>query len=326
MPENIKVTPLADESYGVRSMCTFVKTPDTKIILDPGVSLAPKRMGYPPHPREYEALSKCRKKIMENAEKAKIITISHYHFDHHTPSFIDWFTNWSSAETARRIYEGKLILAKSYRSMVNPSQRRRGWMFKKTGGSHAKNLEIVDGRTFKFGQTTLRFSEPVYHGYSNSELGWLIMTTIEVEDEKVVFASDVQGPIHRPTLEVILAAKPKLVIISGPPTYLTGFRVTKENIEMALENLKRLVEKVPITILEHHLFRDENWRNLSQGIFDVGTDKGHKVFTAAEFTGRKNNFLEFRRRQLFETEPPSSDFKKWMRCPQQQKKLNKPPI
>ncbi len=324
--EKIKVTPLAEESFGVRSMCTFVKTPDTQILLDPGVSLAPKRMGYPPHPREYEALSKCRIKIMENAEKARIITISHYHFDHHTPSYTDWFTNWSSAESAKKIYAGKLILTKSYRSMINPSQRRRGWMFTKTGGSYAKSLEIVDGRSFQFGQTTLRFSEPVYHGYSYSELGWLIMATIEVGDEKVVFTSDVQGPMHTPVLEAILSEKPKLVIISGPPTYLTGFRVKKEKIETALENLKRLVEKVPTTILEHHLLRDENWRNLSQPVFDIGNSLGHKVFTAAEFAGEKNNFLEFRRRQLFEIEPPSSDFQKWMRQPLQQKKMSKPPI
>mgnify|MGYP000110816554 CR=1 FL=1 len=162
----MKVTPLAEESYGVRSMCTFVETPDTKILLDAGVSLAPKRMGYPPHPKEYQALLECRKKIMKKAEESEIITISHYHFDHHTPSYTDWSTNWSSAEIAKRIYKGKLVFAKSYRSMVNPSQRRRGWMFTKTGGNYAKKLETVDGRAFQFGKTTLRFSEPVYHGHS----------------------------------------------------------------------------------------------------------------------------------------------------------------
>ena len=326
MPKQIKVIPLAEESFGVRSMCTYVETSDTKILLDAGASLAPKRLGYPPHPREYQALAECRKKISKTAEKADIITISHYHFDHHTPSYTDWFTNWSSAETAKKIYEKKLVLAKSYRSMVNASQRRRGWMFKKTGGSHAKSLETADGRTFEFGETKLRFSEPVFHGPENSELGWVLMVTIEFAGEKVVFASDVQGPIYTPTLNKILAENPQLVLIGGPPTYLAGFRVKDEYIEMGMRNLKSLVESVPTTILEHHTLRDEKWRSLSQPIFDAATERGHRVLTAAEFSGTKNNFLEFRRRQLFEMEPPSSDFEKWMRLPLQKRKLKKPPI
>jgi predicted metallo-beta-lactamase superfamily hydrolase len=307
-------------------MCTYIETSDTKILLDAGASLAPKRRGYPPHPREYQALAECRKKINKTAEKAEIVTISHYHFDHHTPSYTDWFTNWSSAEAAKRIYEEKLVLAKSYRSMVNASQRRRGWMFKKTGGSHAKRLETADGRTFEFGETKLRFSEPVYHGPENSELGWVLMLTIEFADEKVFFASDTQGPTYTPTLAKILAENPQLVIIGGPPTYLAGFRVKEKHIEMGMQNLKRLVENVPTTLLEHHTLRDEDWRSLSQPIFEAATKSGHKVLTAAGFLEAKNKFLESRRRQLFETEPPSPDFEKWMKLPLQKRKLTKPPI
>jgi len=307
-------------------MCTYIETADTKILLDAGASLAPKRWGYPPHPREYQALAECRKKITRTAEKANITTISHYHFDHHTPSYTDWFTNWSSPETAKKIYKGKLVLAKSYRSMVNASQRRRGWLFKKTGGKHAKRIESADGKTFQFGETKLKFSDPVFHGPENTQLGWLLMVTIESAGEKVMFASDVQGPIHTPTLNQILAEKPQLVMIGGPPTYLEGFRVKEEHIETGMQNLKTLVENVPTTILEHHLLRDENWRSRSQPIFDAATKAGHKVLTAAEYSGTKNNLLESRRRQLFETEPPSSDFMKWLKLPLQKRKLQKPPI
>jgi len=326
VPKQIKVTPLAEESLGVRSMCTYIETTDTKILLDAGASLAPKRLGYPPHPREYQALAECRKKIAKIAEKAEITTISHYHFDHHTPSYIDWFTNWCSAKIAKKIYKGKLVLAKSYRSMVNASQRRRGWMFRKTGGKYAKRIETADGKSFQFGQTKLKFSEPVFHGPENSELGWLVMLTIECADEKIMFASDVQGPIHNPTLNLILTEKPQLVMIGGPPTYLSGFRVKDEHIKTGMQNLQVLVENVPITILTHHILRDENWITISQPIFDAAKQAGNKVLIAAEFLGTKNNLLEFRRRQLYETEPPSSDFVKWLKLPLQKRKLQKPPI
>ena len=164
MLKKVRVTPLAAESLGVRSMCTYVETPDVKILLDAGASLGPSRWGLPPHPREYKALAKCRERISRAAEKTDAITISHYHFDHHTPSFTDWFCNWSSAEIARKIYEGKTVLAKNHRSKINYSKRRRGWMFRKTSGKHARKVEQADGRTFEFGETRLKFSEPVFHG------------------------------------------------------------------------------------------------------------------------------------------------------------------
>ena len=89
MSENIKITPLAEESFGTRSMCTHIETKDANILVDPGVSLAPNRQGYPPHPREYQDLRECHERIEKMAEKAEFITISHYHFDQHTPSYTD---------------------------------------------------------------------------------------------------------------------------------------------------------------------------------------------------------------------------------------------
>jgi len=52
----------------------------------------------------------------------------------------------------------------------------------------------------------------------------------------------------------------------------------------------------------------------------------HNVVTAAEFLKNKNNLLEFRRKQLFEMEPPSSEFNEWMKLPRPKRKLIKPPI
>ncbi len=67
----INVVPLAAESLGVRSMCTFVETADVRVLLDAGVSLGPYRLGFPPHPREYEALKESRRRIAEAAERLR---------------------------------------------------------------------------------------------------------------------------------------------------------------------------------------------------------------------------------------------------------------
>jgi predicted metallo-beta-lactamase superfamily hydrolase len=324
----IKVTPLAAESFGVRSMCTLVETPDVKVLLDAGVSLCPYRFRLPPHPIEFKTIERLRKRIAEAADKTEVVTISHYHFDHHTPSYEDWLVNWTEAkETARQIYQDKRVLLKNPNEKINASQRQRAWLFQKTGGKHAKALETADGRDFAFGKgTVLRFSEPVSHGPDDSMLGWVVMALVEYETERFMFAPDVQGPMSMRTLELIQAAKPQVLMIGGPPFYLGGFRVEEAQLQRGLKNLTSVVETVPLTILEHHALRDEGWQQKTTQVYEVALKTGHRVVTAAEFAGEENVFLESKRRQLYRDNPPSKEFEKWMREGLTAKSSTKPPI
>ncbi|MEM0007864.1 MAG: hypothetical protein QXJ31_05570 [Candidatus Bathyarchaeia archaeon] len=327
MLKYIRVVPLAAESLGVRSMCTYVETPDVRILLDAGVSLCPNRYGLPPHPLEYKAVIESRKKIAEAAEKADVVTVSHYHFDHHTPSYEDWLCNWTEAEeTARQIYQGKTVLIKNPKEMINFSQRRRGWVFQKTGGKDAKQLIIADGRSFTFGKTMIKFSEPVFHGQEDSALGWVLMTTIEFKNEKFLMAPDVQGPISAKTLQLIIKEKPQLLLIGGPPLYLSGFRIDEKLVRLGLENLRKIVDSVPCTILEHHILRDKEWREKAKEVLEEAQRTGKKVLTSAEFLGQENLFLEAKRKALFVDYPPSKEFEKWARQSTDAKKRTKPPI
>ncbi|MEM3577397.1 MAG: hypothetical protein QXX51_02960 [Candidatus Bathyarchaeia archaeon] len=328
MLKKIRVVPLAAESFGVRSMCTYVETPDVRILLDAGVSLCPRRFGLPPHPLEFRAIIEARRHIAEAAEKAEVVTLSHYHFDHHTPSYEDWLCNWTAeTETARQIYEGKTVLMKNPKENINFSQRRRGWIFQKTGGKFAAELEVADGKAFHFGKsTTIKFSKPVFHGPEDSALGWVLMVTIACEDEKFMFAPDVQGPMARDTLSIIEAEKPQLLMIGGPPLYLAGFKVNDGQVQAGLNGLERVVEVAKAVILEHHILRDAGWREKVEGMFNKAHENGCKVLTAAEFLGVENAFLEAFRRRLYAENPPPSEFEKWMRCRKADKKHVKPPI
>jgi predicted metallo-beta-lactamase superfamily hydrolase len=309
-------------------MCTFVETPDVKVLLDAGISLCPNRFGLLPHPIEFRTIAKLRTSIAEAADKAEVVTISHYHFDHHTPSFEDWVVNWTEAdETARQIYREKTVLMKNPKEKINASQRQRAWLFQKTGGKYAKKLEAADGKTFTFGKNTrLRFSEPVFHGPENSMLGWTIMALIECADERFMFAPDVQGPMSTHTLELIKAAKPEVIMIGGPPFYLSSFKVDEAQLQIGLKNLTSVVEDVPLTILEHHALRDEQWQQKIHQVYDAARDTAHTLVTAAEFTGKENMFLEFKRKKLYADYPPSKEFKKWARESATAKNTTKPPI
>jgi len=295
-------------------MCTLVETPDVTVLLDAGVSLCPWRFGLPPHPVEFQTIAGLRRKIAKAADKASVVTISHYHFDHHTPSFEDWVVNWTEAtETARQIYQGKTVFMKNPREQINASQRERAWMFQKTGGKHAKALVAADGKAFTFEKTLLRFSSAVAHGSEDSGLGWVVIAVVECGNERFLFAPDVQGPMTQQALDTILAAEPTVAMLGGPPLYLEGSRVDATQIELGLRNLERIVEATPIVIVEHHALRDEDWKKKLSSVFQRASATGHTVVTAAEYAGEENVFLEARRRQLYFDAPPSDDFKQWIK-------------
>jgi uncharacterized protein len=322
----IKITPLAAESLGVRSMCTLVETPDVTVLLDAGISVCPYRFSLPPHSIEFQTIDHLRKMIAQAADKSSVVTISHYHFDHHTPSFEDWVVNWTEADqTARQIYRGKEVLLKNPQEKINASQRQRAWLFQKTGGKHAKKLEVADGKTFVYGGTTLRFSEAVPHGPEDSLLGWVVMAIVECADERFMFAPDIQGPMATGTFELIKAAKPDVLLAGGPPFYLGGFRVDQTLLEKGLKNLSEIVSFVPVTIMEHHALRDESWKQKTTPVYGQASKNGHLLMTAAEFLGEKNLFLESKRKQLYADYPPSKEFEQWMHT-LNDKKIEKPPI
>jgi predicted metallo-beta-lactamase superfamily hydrolase len=234
--------------------------------------------------------------------------------------------NWTQeVETARQIYSEKIVLTKNPKENINASQRQRAWMFQKTGGKHAKQLVPADNQTFTFGKTSLGFSEAVAHGSEDSSSGWVILATVDYDGERFMFAPDVQGPMSKHTANLILASKPTMIMIGGPPLYLEGFRVELAHLELGLRNLASIVDLVPLVILEHHALRSESWRLKVDQIFQRASALGHSILTAAELVGEKNNFLESKRKELFRTNPPSEEFKQWMKtlnC----KKIAKPPI
>lgn len=323
---DIKVSPIASESCGVRSMCTLVETPDIAVLLDAGVSLCPYRFNLPPHPIEFQTIDKLRKAIATAADKATVVTVSHYHFDHHTPSFEDWLVNWTNkTKTAQQIYKDKTVLAKNPKENINDSQRKRAWMFQKTAVKYAKTFEAADSKSYTYGATTLSFSPAIVHGPDDYSLGWVIMAIIQHCNERFMFAPDVQGPMSIQTTELILDAKPTVLMLGGPPLYLEGTRVSEHLTKQALLNLERIVEAVPLVILEHHILRDGSWRSKLDDVFSKAQAVSHQVLTAAEYMGKENLFLESKRKQLFNDLPVSDEFKQWMKT-LTGKTITKPPL
>lgn len=296
----IRILPLAAESFGVRGLAVAVETDDVRMVVDPGSALGP-RFNLPPHEKEYFALADSRRRILEAARNADVLTVSHYHFDHYLPGFEDWTWIWSSPELAERLYRGKLILAKDPGEWINVSQRKRGYMFWKLNSEIAE-LKVADGKTFEFGKTRVEFSRPVFHGGSDA-LGYVVMVKVKTPAGVFLHASDVQGPVKEETLRMILSARPTAVMIGGPPTYLGGFRVGEMELESARENLKKIAEKVELLIVDHHLLRDGGYREFLAPVIREAGKHSHRVVTASELEGKKPEILEAFRKELHQGKP-----------------------
>lgn len=305
-------------------MCTRVKTKDVLILLDPGVALGP-RFRLLPHPREFRAREEGRKRIEEAAVDATVVTLSHYHHDHHTPNFIDPVWLGSSQESFERIYKKKVILAKDNRRKINTAQRRRGWIFRQSAEKIAEKFEAADGRSFDFGRTRIRFPNPVPHGEGESELGWILPCIIEKSREKFLFCPDIQGPVVKETLDLILDEKPQLLIMGGPPTYLRGYRIGENFFRTAILNMKKIAEAIPITVIDHHLLRDEGWSNFLEPVRKTAQQAGHKLVIASELVGKEPQPLECQRQHLYEQEKPRKKFLEWTKLPEGQRDITPPP-
>ncbi len=285
----MEIIPIASESLGVRSMAMLVRTGDCTILIDPGVALGPKRFGLPPHRLEEERLVELWECVLASAKGADILTISHYHYDHHDPE-------------RPGMFKGKTLLAKHPTENINMSQKERAGKFLKAIDGLPSAVEQADGEVFEFGNTSLEFSKAVPHG-TNTRLGYVVELAIREGEQTFLHTSDVQGPSLDEQLGFILQSQPGVVACDGPMTYMM-YRYGRKALERSLANLVRIIEETPMKtlMLDHHLLREKNWKAKMQPVFDAGEEHGCKVTTFAGYLGKEDDLLEALRKELWEEE------------------------
>jgi predicted metallo-beta-lactamase superfamily hydrolase len=287
----MKIIPLAFDSFGTRSMATFVETQSCNILIDPSVALGPLRHGLGPHPMELDRKEEHWIRIKSYAEKAQILIITHYHYDHHNPNEPEVFKN-------------KELLMKHRKENINQSQKRRAAYFMNVIKGLTKSVEYSDGKSFHFGNTRIRFSKAVPHG-TNTKLGYVIEVSIEENNFKFLHTSDVEGPSLPGQTAFILEENPDVVFCDGPMTYMLGYRYSKEALRSSIDNIKEIIRKTKVKklVLDHHFLRDLNWEEKIQAVFDTAKKCNVEILTAAEFLGIENDLLEAQRPMLYNKYP-----------------------
>ncbi len=285
------IIPLAADSMGTRSMAIFVKTTDCSILIDPAVALGPRRYRLPPHPKEIERMDGHWKKIKKYANRADILIVTHYHYDHHDPN-------------EPEIYRDKEVFLKHPAEMINRSQKQRASFFLKQLDDVPKSLEYSDSRSFTFGDTRVSFSRPVFHG-TNNRLGYVTEVSIRDGDSCFLHTSDVEGPSIDDQAEFILNEKPNILFLDGPLSYMLGFRYSNASLQASIENMIKIIEETHIEslILDHHFLRDLRWKERIGKVFEKAKEADVEIVTAAEFMGMENDMLEARRKELYKEAP-----------------------
>ncbi|MCE4617241.1 MAG: hypothetical protein F7C32_01475 [Desulfurococcales archaeon] len=286
-----KIEFLACDSMGVRAFSFTVDMDGYVIHVDPGASLAPRRYGLPPHILEIEELEKRLELIRDKLSGANSVFISHYHFDHYL-----------RGEDAV-LYKNKILYVKDPRKNINFSQRKRSYaLFKYDNVKDlAAEINIADSSQYILPNgAKLEFSPPVWHGEKGTKLGYVIMMKLEYEGYRLVYTSDVQGPMVEETLDIITKWKPHTLIVGGPPVYLAGYKTKTESVKKGLENLALLASQPQLKemIIDHHLLRSIEYREM----MPPERRDGLRPVTCAEYSGVQPNLLEARRRELWEKE------------------------
>ncbi|MCS4542148.1 MAG: MBL fold metallo-hydrolase [Euryarchaeota archaeon] len=287
----MRIVPVAFDSFGTRSMSTFVETKDCKIMIDPGVSLAPLRYKLEPHPIEFQRMDEHWNEIKKFANKADVLIVTHYHYDHHDPN-------------EPEVYKDKITFLKHPTEKINLSQKGRAAYFLEQIKGLPKKLEYSDGKEFSFGNTKIKFSQPVYHG-TNPRLGFVVEVLVDDGNYKFIHTSDIEGPSIKDQADFILQNKPNLVILDGPLGYMLGYRYSYTSLNISVENMVKIIQSCPLEalVVDHHFLRDLKWKERIAKVFEAANKKKVKVLTAAEFANKPIEMLEAHRKELYQEYP-----------------------
>lgn len=285
----MRIMPLAFDSFSTRSVATYVDTKDCKILIDPGIAIAPSRYGLAPHPIEVKSLQEGWNLIKKYVKAADVMTLTHYHYDHHNPE-------------EPGIWEGKKAFVKHPTENINLSQKGRAAEFLPKIQEIAE-VEYCDGKSYEFGKTKLTFSDAVPHGPA-TRLGWVTEVMIEEGSECFIHTSDVEGPCLKEHVDFIMKGNPSTLFVDGPLSYIM-YRYGTKAMQNSVLNLQEIIRKTDVKkiMIDHHFLRDLKWREKILPVFEAAEKKGVFFGTAADFLQRKNELLEANRKELFKMHP-----------------------
>ncbi|NQT26479.1 hypothetical protein HQ585_14090 [candidate division KSB1 bacterium] len=287
----MKITPVASDSMGSRSMATFVETDPLSIFINPGADLAKMRLGYVPHQLEEYQLEKHLERIHLYIESAKICIITRY-------------TRTYCSMDHPELFQDKVLLMKNPNGQIHVDERKKAFDLLNRIKGLPREVIYIDGRSFDIGQTRFSFSDPVKI-VDEGETAYTISLSMRFEKTTLVHTSGSQGLSSPVVRDFIKEQNPNVLYLDGPALYQLDTKASQVELDKLSAELENLYQSSDIkdVILDHHFIREQKWQNRMDILSANAAKHNVQIQTAAEFRGEENNPFESRRNQLYESEP-----------------------
>jgi predicted metallo-beta-lactamase superfamily hydrolase len=329
---SLEFVPLASDSMGVRSLACYVKTPDLKMIIDPGCALGPFGTLRIPHPEEIKTNQRLTKKILEFAKAAEYLFISHYHGDHYKPPETDYFYLHTDPTITTELYGNKIIYHKQLRSLGFHQEKRADLLFKylKKTAKEIRPVPNSNGNTIQIGGTRIIFPPEYYHGLPSTKLGFIQPLIVATDSQELYYWPDVHGftfGADRLKLAHYLSEQAtktdihRILVLGGPPKAFFRPPLDYQSLSRQFLDIFNFFNEI---YLDHHTFREkaalDPWMKILDIILKV-RDVDELPFPKVYSYHQKNipdPVLELNcatreavRDQLFKDSPPDAAFMKW---------------
>jgi len=168
-------------------------------------------------------------------------------------------------------------------------QRMRNLWLGNPWVSEFMEVRVADGRSFKKDSTSVRFTDPLFHGIEYDRVGWVIGLVVEHKGTKVIYTSDLQGPSIEDYAQWIIDENPDILVLDGPATYLFGYMLNRINLQRAIDNVCSIIRNTDtkVIIYDHHLLRDTHFRERMAQVYTVAREERKTFLTAAEWLGQE---------------------------------------
>ncbi len=126
-------------------------------------------------------------------------------------------------------------------------------------------LQVVldDGFCFTVRSTTVCLMGPFFHGVEYDRTGWVTPVLVEARGVRVLYTSDLMGPIIDDYAYWVAGLKPDILVADGPPTYLYPYMLNRVNLRRAVEAMRIILLEssgLKLVVYDHHVMRDPRWR------------------------------------------------------------------
>jgi predicted metallo-beta-lactamase superfamily hydrolase len=180
------------------------------------------------------------------------------------------------------------LLEKGRQWFIRLSRKWSSWRRIREVNTDKLKVYWADGRSFEIDCLRLHFSGPLFHGVEYSRVGWVVSVIVEADGQKLLYSSDVNGPIIEDYATLIIKANPNILILDGPPTYMLGYMLNTTNLRRAVENAVRIVSeanRLETVVYDHHLVREPKFKERTKPVWDEARRRGVNLATAAEHLG-----------------------------------------